>query len=207
MNDENLTTPADEPADDAPKADDRKLAYAERDAAKKRARDAERARDELAAKLAERQAADEAAQAEQERKKNDFAAIESRLKKERDDIAKRAADAEARLAARERSDREAALVDAVSAKLGMTNRTVVRGVLKALAEQGIETAPEALDEKTAADVAKQVREALGDLLPPKNGGSPGTPGVNLTTKKPGEAPGADPRKDRVREIAAALSRR
>lgn len=207
MSDENLTTQTDESVDDAPKADDRKLAYAERDAAKKRARDAERARDELAAKLAERQAADEAAQAEQERKKNDFAAIESRLKKERDDIAKRAADAEARLAARERSDREAALVDAVSAKLGMTNRTVVRGVLKALAEQGIETAPEALDEKTAADVAKQVREALGDLLPPKSGGSPGTPGVNLTTKKPGEAPGADPRKDRVREIAAALSRR
>lgn len=197
----------DAPGDEAPKHDDRKVLIGDRDAAKKRARDAEKARDELAAKLAERQAADEAAQVEQERKKNDFAALEARLKKERDDLAKRVADAEARFAARERSDRETALVDAVSAKLGMANRTVIRGVLKTLAEGGFDTAPEALDEKTAADAAKHVREVLGDMLPPKAAGSPGTPGVNLTTKKPGEAPGTDPRKDRVREIAASLSRR
>lgn len=190
---------------EAPKADDRKLAYAERDAAKKRAREAERRAEELAAKLAEHEAKLAAEAEEQARKRNDFAALEERLKKERDREAQRAADAEARIAARERSDRETALVDAVAAKIGINNRTVIKGVIKALGEQGVDVAPESMDEKYAADVAKQVREALGDLLPAKSGGSPGQPGVNHSTKKPGEAPGADPRVERVRDIAKRFS--
>ncbi len=185
--------------------DDRKAAYAERDAAKKRAREAERRAEELAAKLAEHEAIKAAEAEELARKKNDFAAIEAKLKAALEKEKAEKAEALSAIAARDRREREAALVDAVAAKLGFSNRTVLKGVLKELAEQGVDTAPESLD--SAADVAKQVREALGDLIPAKSGGSPGTPGVNHSTKKPGEAPGADPRVERVREVAKRMSSR
>jgi|JI61114C2RNA_FD_contig_51_3863371_length_895_multi_2_in_0_out_0_2 molecular chaperone GrpE (heat shock protein) len=185
-----------------PAPDDRKQLFAERDAAKKRAREAERKAEELAARVAEYEAKQAAEAEDVERKKNDFAAIEARLKAKAEKAEQAAAEALAKLEARDRREREAALVDAVSAKLGFGNRVVLKGVLKELAEQGVDTAPETLD--NAADVAKQVRELLGDVLQPK-AGIPGTPGVNLSTKKPSEKPGADPNRERVRGIAERLS--
>lgn len=185
--------------------DDRKAAYAERDAAKKRARDAERKAEELAAKVAEYEAMKAAEAEDTARKKNDFAALEAKLKAQLDKEKAEKAEALSKLEARDRQGREAALVDAVSAKLGFTNRTVIKGVLRELAEQhGVDIAPETID--SAADVAKQVREALGDLLPPK-AGIPGVPGVNLSTKKPGEKPGADPERERVAALAKRLAQR
>lgn len=188
--------------------DDRKAAYKERDAAKKRAREAEARAKELEDWKSAREAEQSERDAEAERKKNDFAALEQRLKDRIAKEEKRAADAEARILAREAADREAALVDAVMPKLGINNRIVVKGVLKALADSGVDIAPAALDEKTATDVAKQVREALGELAPSRNGGSTGTPGVNLTTKKPGEKPDDDNAAvTAVKEIAKRFSDR
>lgn len=184
--------------------DDRKAAYAERDAAKKRAREAERKAEELAARIAEFEAKQAAEAEDVERKKHDFAALEARLKAKAEKAEQERAEALAKLEARDRQGREAALVDAVSAKLGFVNRTVIEGVLMKLATHGVDTAPETLD--SAADVAKHVREALGDLLPPK-AGIPGVPGVNLSTKKPGEKPGADPERERITELARRMAKR
>jgi molecular chaperone GrpE (heat shock protein) len=191
-----VSVPADKPADD------RKILIGDRDAAKKRAREAERRAEELAARVAEFEAKQAAEAEDVERKKNDFAAIEARLKAKAEKAEQAAAEALAKLEARDRREREAALVDAVSAKLGFGNRVVLKGVLKELAEQGVDTAPETLD--NAADVAKQVRELLGDVLQPK-AGIPGAPGPNHSTKKPSEKPGADPDRERVRGIAGRLS--
>lgn len=98
-------------------------------------------------------------------------------------------------------------MDAVLPKLGVQNRTVVKGVLKALSDSGLDIAPESIDDKLVTDVAKQVREALGELYPQRSGGSPGAPGVNLATKKPGEKPDEDPRVERVKQIAARYSQK
>lgn len=207
MSDNEIETPETHEAEsEAPKSDDRKVAYAERDAAKKRARDAERKAAEYEARIAEIEGKEAAAAEEVARKNNDFSTLEAKLKREKEAAEKRAADAEARILARERKDREAALVDAVAAKLSWTNRTVLRGVMTTLAESGVDTAPETLDDKTATDVAKQVREALGDLYTAKHGGgSPGAPGVNHSTKPAGEKPGADPARERVRQLAKRMS--
>lgn len=191
----------------SPPRDDAKEAYKARDEAKKRARDLEARNRELEAREAEREAAVAAAAEEAERKKNDFAAVEERHKKRIADAEKRAAEAESRIAARERSDREAALVDAVMPKLGVNNRIVIKGVLKALAEHGLDISPEELDDKTATDVAKQVRAALGEMHPTKSGGSSGIPGVNLDTKPPGERPDTDAGKARLAEMQKRRSRK
>lgn len=187
--------------------DDAKEAYRARDEAKKRARELEARNKELEAREAEREAAAQAAAEEAERKKQDFAAIETRLNKRFADAEKRAADAEARIAARERADREGALADAVMAKLGLSNRIVVEGALLALSRRGLDIAPEELDEKTATDVAKQVRAALGDLHTPRNGGSPSTPGLRIEDKPPSERPNADANKARIAEMQKRRSRR
>lgn len=183
-----------------------KIAIKDRDAAKRRARELEAEARELKAWKAEREAAEAAAAEENERKKNDFAALTAREQAKREAAEKRAAEAEAKLQARERADREAALVDAVLPKLGVQNRVVVKGVLKELASlSGLDIAPESIDERTATDVAKQVRQALGELFPTQSGGSPGTPGVNLNSKKTGERPDEDPRKAAVLAVAKKYS--
>lgn len=198
---ETTETPAEKP-------DHVKQAFKDRDAAKKRAREAEAKLRELEEREAARETEKAEREAEQERKKNDFAALEKRLQKERDDARKEAAEAKALIDARLRSDRVAALVDAVMPKLGATPRTVVKGVLKELSETvGLDIAPESIDDKTAADVAKQVREAMGELFPSRSGGSPGAPGVNLSTKKPGEKPDEDPRVERVKQLARKHSQK
>lgn len=197
-----------EPADKPEPTDHVKLAFKDRDAAKKRAREAEASRDELRAKLAEHEAERESREVEQERKKNDFAALEKRLAKERDDARKEAADAKALIAARTRADREAALVDTVLPKLGSVPKLVAEGLIQSLAKRGkFDPAPESIDDHYAADVAKHVREALGDLYPTRNGGSPGSPGVNLAIKPPSEQPDADPVKARLAELQKRRSRR
>lgn len=195
------------PAPHSGSRDDAKEAYKARDEAKKRARDLEARNRELEAREAEREAAAAAAAEEAERKKNDFAAVEERHKKRIADAEKRAAEAESRIAARERSDREAALVDAVMPKLGVNNRLVIEGALLALAKRGLDIAPEELDEKIATDVAKKVRTALGELHPPRSGGSPGTPGMDLDTKPPSERPDTDANKTRLAEMQKRRSRK
>lgn len=209
MADEDLTQDQDDSAASQPaeKADDRKALIKDRDAAKKKAREAESKARELEEKLTAREREDADRAEAEERKKNDFAALDERRRKQLEAAEKRAAEAEAKIQARERADREGALVDAVMPKLGLTNRTVVRGVLKALSDGGIDIAPETMDDKYAADVAKQVRDALGELYPARSGGSPGTPGVNLSTKKPGEKPDENPALAAVRAAAKRHSDR
>lgn len=181
------------------------IAIRDRDAAKKRARELEARNRELEAKEAERESAASKAAEELERKNNDHAALTAREQAKREAAEKRAADAEAKLQARDRADREGALVDAVMPKLGLGNRMVVRGLIRELKIDAPEL--ESLDEKTATDVAKKVREVLGDLYQPQDGGSPGTPGVNLSTKPPGEKPNADPVQARIEALRKARAKK
>lgn len=183
------------------------IAIRERDALKKAKRELESKLAEREAKLAEREAADAAAAEEQERKRNDHMALIQRREKERDEARKEAADAKSLLASKLRSEQQGALVDAVMPKLGLTNRTVVRGVLRELEARGLDIAPEQFDDKYVADVTKKVREELGDLFAPKSGGSPGTPGVNLSTKPPAEKPDEDPTKARIAALQKARARK
>lgn len=182
-------------------------AIRERDAAKAKLREredkaAENA--ELKARLAEYEAAKEAAAIEDEKKRNDFSAQAERLKKEIEAREKRAAEAEAKLAAREKRDRESALVDAVAGKAGVS-RPIVMGLLRVAAESGFDNAPAELDDDMVADAIKKLRELEPELIKPRNGGSAGSPGVNLKNKPAGEDPTEDAKRAKARKAAEDLS--
>lgn len=206
---ENENPDSDTPADDKPDAGGKKdphleRAIRERDAAKAKARERETELAEARAKLAEVDAAKETAAAEDERRKSDFAAIEKRMAKEKEAADKRAADAEARLAARERSDNETALVDAVAGKTGVS-RTLLKGLFKVAAEQGFDNAPKQVDADVVADAIEKARELEPELFKTRSSGSAGSAGVNKRTKAAGEDPDEDPKRAKARAAAEALS--
>lgn len=157
--------------------------------------------EEAESKLSEYESAKEAETAELERKKNDFAAQEKRWAKQLEDQKKTIDELTGWKTTRERTDREAALVDAVSLKLGHSNKALVKGLLRVAADAGFEL-PETLEDSIVVDAAKRIRELGGpDVFRVRSNGSPGTPGVNDTNRPPD----GDERKQRVKALAKRLS--
>lgn len=176
----------------------------ERDRAKARNR-------ELEAKLAEAQTAideiaalKEKAADDEARAKNDFAAIEAKLKKDADKERAEKQAAQDELAALKRGARETALVDAVAGKAGVS-RVLVKGLLRVASEQGFDNAPEAIDDSTVADAIKLLRDLEPELIKTRNSGSAGTPGTTTKNKAAGEDPSLDGKRAKAREAAEAMS--
>lgn len=146
-------------------------------------------------------AAKDAAAQEEERKRSDWTALESRYKSQLAERDQKLADAMRLIEGRTRQDRESLLVDAVAGKLGATNRTLIKGLLKVAAESGFDAAPESLNDQIVADAMTKVRELSPELFKARSNGSPGSPGLNDTNRPD---TGDDP-KERVRALARSLS--
>jgi hypothetical protein len=179
-------------------------AIKDRDAAKAKLREREAKLAEYEAKMADIESAKEAAAREDEQKRNDFAAQAQRWQKDLEAREKRAVEAEARLAAKERAERTTALVDAVAAKTSVS-RVQLKGLLLVAAESGFDIAPEQLDSDKVAEAITKLRELEPDMFKSRSSGAGGTPGVNPKNKASSEDPNEDPKRANARAAAQALS--
>lgn len=115
------------------------------------------------------------------------------------------------IAERDRLRRQDALLESIASKTGMDNKRHLRAVLVEAArdDDGLDTAPEELDEATIESAVKAMSVVSPELFEPKAsvGGSPGGAGLNHHNKGKGEDPSMSEREQQVRKAARFYSGR
>lgn len=178
-------------------------AMSERNAAKAKLREAETQLAEARAKVDAFEQEKLDRETEIARKAGEFGKIEDGYKSKLAAKEQELAEVNSRIAARERSDRENALVEAVASKAGIADRALVKGLFRVAADAGFDAAPAELGEALVAEAIERLR-VLGPSLftarstPAANAGTTDTAGVPADIA-------SDPRKLAAYNAGRALS--
>lgn len=191
--------PADADKDDLVPKSAFEQAIADRQKAKERARAAE-------AKVAEYEAAQKEARQAALREAENFAELEKELRAELEQKDAAVAEKEQTIAQVHKQYRQEHMLTALTEKTGQP-RYVVGGLLAMAEREGLDVAPENVDDKTVDSLVRHFKKNAPELFKVESrGGSPGIPGDNPQTGPNGEPVFAS-ESDRVKHLAKMYSTR
>lgn len=182
-----------------------KALRAERNDARRKAKEAARQNRELRSQLDELTSWKEEVEESKARDGQDFALLEKQLRKKLEDVTRERDELQQWKSGQETKSRSSALVEAIASKTGISNTRALRAALREAAEDGIEIAPENPSE-VISNAVRAIKAISPELFSAANvGGSPGA-GTNKRNKKQGEEP-SDENDEvaRVKQLAQSMS--
>lgn len=166
---------------------------------------------EYETRLAEYEQRDESLAEQREREAQEFDKLEARYKAKLERETKAREALEAQISEATRLQRQGDLLEEISSRTGVGNKRHLRALLveAARTDDGLDAAPESLDESTIEMTIKALSGLAPDLFSNQSavGGAPGSPGVNKTNKRRGEEPADDSRIAAVQAAARYYSGR